>query len=343
MKALALIFVQALVAAALLSPRTAPAQKTPAEATPWKLPRTVDGQPDFAGVWANNNATPLERPKELEGRDRLTDAEVEAMKRRAAELFDGNGDAAFGDEVFRTVFESLNGSSTGPHEKGAKDFDAETGDYSSVWTVARTWDNRTSLITDPPNGKIPPLTTEGRAKAAAAGAAFTRVPKGPEDRALSERCITYGVPQLLAGYQSYYRITQSRDAVVISTEMIHEARVVPLDGSAHLPPTIRQWLGDSRGHWEGDTLVIDTTNFKPRSFQNAGERLHLIERLTRVGPDVLHYEVTIDDPETWEKPWTLMIPLGHSTDEVFEYACHEGNTGMRGILAGARAAERTGK
>jgi hypothetical protein len=306
----------------------------------WKSPRTADGHPDFAGVWANNNATPLERPKELEGRERLTDAEVEAMKRRAAELFDGTGDAAFGDEVFRTVFASLNGSSTGPHEKGAKDFDAETGDYSSVWTVARDWDNRTSLVTDPPDGKIPPLTPAGSARAAAAGAAFVAPPNGPQDRALSERCITYGVPQLLAGYQSYYRFTQSRNAVVMATEMIHEARVVPLDGSPHLPPAIRQWLGDSRGHWEGDTLVIDTTNFKPRSFQNAGERLHLVERLTRVGPDTLHYEITIDDPDTWTRPWTLMIPLRRSPDELFEYACHEGNSGMAGILAGARAAER---
>jgi hypothetical protein len=321
MRVLALTFAQAVVAAVFLTPRMLPAQ-TLLSSAEWKLPRTVDGQPDFAGVWANNNATPLERPKELEGRDRLTDAEVEAMKRRAAKLFDGTGDAAFGDEVFRTVFASLSGSTTGPHEKGARDFDADTGDYSSVWTVA------------------PPLTPEGSARAAAAGAAFARPASGPQDRTLSERCITYGVPQLLAGYQSYYRFTQSRDAVVMATEMIHEARVVPLDGSPHLPPVIRQWLGDSRGHWEGDTLVIDTTNFKPRSFQNAGERLHLVERLTRVGPDTLNYEITIDDPETWTKPWTLMIPLRRSPDELFEYACHEGNSGMVGILAGARAAER---
>ncbi len=300
MRVLTLIFVPALVAAVSLTPGSLPAQTAPpsANAAPWKLPRTADGQPDFAGVWANNNATPLERPKELEGRDRLTDAEVAAMKRSAAKLFDGTGDAAFGDEVFRTVLASLNGSSTGPHEKGAKDFDADTGDYSSVWTVARDWDNRTSLVTDPPDGKIPPLTPEARARAAAVGAALARPATGPKDRTLSERCITYGLPQLLAGYQSYYRVTQSLDAVVIATEMIHEARVVPLDGSSHLPPTFRQWLGDSRGHWEGDTLVIDTTNFKPRSFQNASERLHLIERLTRVAPDTLHYEITIDDSET---------------------------------------------
>ena len=335
-------FTRLLVGAVSLTPATLPAQTPAADTATWRLPRTIDGQPDFQGVWANNNATPLERPEELAGRDRLSDAEVDAMKRRAAELFDGTGDAAFGDEVFRTVFASLNGSSTGAHEKGKKDFDADTGDYSSVWIVARDWDNRTSLITDPPDGKMPPLTPGGRARAAAAGAGFAGPANSYKDRALSERCITYGLPQLLAGYQSYYRLTQSRGTVVIATEMIHEARVVPLDGSPHLPPTIRQWLGDSRGHWEGDTLVIDTTNFKPRSFQSSGERLHLVERFSRVGPDVLHYEITIDDPDTWERPWTLMIPLRRSRDEVFEYACHEGNTGMIGILAGARAAEHAG-
>jgi hypothetical protein len=314
----------------------------PRSATPWQTPRTLDGQPDFHGVWANNNATPLERPKELEGRDRLTDAEVEAMKRRAAELFDGTGDAAFGDEVFRTVLASVNDPNSGPHEKGAKDFDANTGDYSSVWIVARDWDNRTSLITDPPDGKVPALTPQARARAAAVGAALARPAMAPADRTLSERCITYGLPQLLAGYQSYYRIVQSRDSLVIATEMIHDARVVPLDGGPHLPASITQWLGDPRGHWEGDTLVIDSTNFKPRSFQNASEHLHLVERLTRVGPDTLQYEVTVDDPDTWIRPWTLMIPLRRSTDEVFEYACHEGNTGMVGILAGARAERAAG-
>src|SRR5512138_1044698 len=163
----------ALIAAGCLTPGLHAQQATPAAAS-WTLPRTADGHPDFQGVWANNNATPLERPKELEGRDRLTDAEVDAMKKRAKELFDGNGDAAFGDEVFRTVFSSLNGASNGPHEKGAKDFDAETGDYSSVWIVARDWDNRTSLITDPPDGKVPPLTAAARERGAAVGAALAR-------------------------------------------------------------------------------------------------------------------------------------------------------------------------
>lgn len=340
MKTLTVAIGGALVAAACLVPGVSTSQTAKDAAPPWTVPRTSDGHPDFAGVWANNNATPLERPKELAGRERLTDAEVEAMKRRAAELFDGTGDAAFGDEVFRTVLASLNQSTTGPHEKGARDVDADTGDYSSVWIDARDWDNRTSLITDPPDGRVPALTPQARARGAAFGALLGRPATGPADRTLAERCITYGVPQLLAGYQSYYRITQSSDFVVVGTEMIHEARVVPLDGSPHLPPTITQWLGDSRGHWEGDTLVVDTTNFKPRSFQNSSEHLHLVERWTRVGPDTLNYEITIDDPDTWVRPWTLMIPLRRKDAEMFEYACHEGNAGMAGILAGARAAER---
>ena len=332
------------VAAAPLLPATAmaqaskPALKTAPDA--WTLPRTSDGQPDFQGVWANNNATPLERPKELEGRSSLTDDEVAAMRQRAAELFGGDGDAAFGDEVFRTVFAGIKESGAGPHKKGTKDFDADTGDYSSVWIVARDWDNRTSLITDPPDGKMPAMTDEGKQRGAAVAAALARPPAGPKDRTLSERCITYGSPQLLAGYQSYYRIVQTRDAVVIATEMIHDARVVPLDAGPHVSSNIQQWRGDSRGHWEGDTLVVDSTNYKPRSFMSSSDKLHVIERFSRVGPATLNYEVTIDDPETWTKPWTLMIPLRQSADEVFEYACQEGNSGMAGILAGARAEER---
>ena len=262
------------------------------------------------------------------------------MKRKAAELFDGSGDAAFFDEVFRAVYASLKTSGSGPYQKSSKDFDSRTGDYSSVWLSARDWDNRTSLITDPPDGHIPAMTADGRRRNAAIAAALARPATGPGDRGLSERCITYGVPQLFAGYQSYYRIVQTSSTVVVATEMIHDARVIQLDARPHLASNIRQWLGDSRGHWEGDTLVVDTTNFKPRSFRNSSEKLHLIERFTRVGPDTLHYEVTIDDPETWVRPWTLMIPLRRSNDESYEYACHEGNKGMVGILAAARAAAR---
>ena len=158
---------------------------------------------------------------------------------------------------------------------------------------------------------------------------------------LQERCITYGSPQLVAGYQSYYQIVQTPTAVAFLTEMIHDVRMIPLDGGPHVPSTVQQWLGDSRGHWEGDTLVVDTTNYKPRSFMNvSSEKLHVTERFSRTGPETLKYEITINDPDTWTKPWSLMIPLRHSTKPVFEYACHEGNIGMVGILSGARLEEK---
>jgi hypothetical protein len=302
----------------------------------WTPPRTADGHPDLQGYWANNNATPLERPKELAGREFLTDQEVAALKSKARELFSGDGDAAFGDTVFNTVLANVTGT-----KSGFKSVDGETGDYSSVWTVQRDWNNRTSLITDPPDGRIPAMTPEGQQRRAANGGFLDRPANEPEDRPLQERCITYGSPQLVAGYQSYYQMVQTPASFIFMTEMIHDARVIPLDGRPHLPSTVRQWLGDSRGHWEGDTLVVDTANYKPKSFMSvSSEKLHVTERFSRTGPDTLKYEITIDDPETWTKPWSLMIPLRRSPDPVFEYACHEGNYGMAGILAGARAAEQ---
>ena len=305
----------------------------------WTTPKTADGQPDLQGVWANNIATPLERPKELEGRALLTDQEVAALKKKAHELFGGgNSDAAFGDTVYRSVLANVTGTTS-----GFKSVDGETGDYSSVWTVEREWENRTSLITDPADGRMPAMTPEAQKRRAAAAAARTRRPEGPEDRALQERCITYGSPQLTAGYQSYSRIVQTSNAVAIETEMIHDVRIIPLDGRPHLPSTVQLWLGDSRGHWEGDTLVVDTTNYKPQSFMSASsEKLHVIERFTRTGPESLKYEITINDPGTWAKPWSLMIPLKHSPDQIYEYACQEGNIGLAGILGGARAEERAG-
>jgi hypothetical protein len=301
----------------------------------WTPPRVSDGHPDLQGFWANNNATPLERPKELAGRATLTDAELAAMKKKAHELFGGTGDAAFGDSVYLTVLANVLGI-----KSGFKSTDGETGDYSSVWTVERVWDNRTSLITDPPDGRIPPMTSEGKSRREAAFAGMRQPAKGPEDRSLSERCLTYGSPQLMAGYQSYYQIVQTPKAVMMMTEMIHDVRSIPLDAGPHPDASVHQWLGDSRGHWEGDTLVVDTTNYKPRAFMSASsEKLHVKERISRSGPDTLTYEITVDDPDTWTKPWTLIIPLQHSKEPVFEYACHEGNEGLAGILAGARADE----
>ena len=303
----------------------------------WTAPRTVDGQPDLQGVWSNNSATPLERPKILEGRAFLTEQEVEALKKKAGELFDnGNSDAAFGDTVFESVLANVKGT-----KSGFKSTDGGTGDYSSVWTVARDWDNRTSLITDPSDGRLPPMTPQAEQKQRAAFAAMKERPSGPEDRSLSERCITYGSPQLVAGYQSYYQIVQNSTSVVILTEMIHDARVIPMDGRPHLPPNIQSWMGDARGHWEGDTLVIDSTNFKPGAFRNVSTaKLHVIERFTRTSADTLQWEITIDDPGAWTKPWTAMIPLRPSKKTVYEYACHEGNYGLADILAGARREDR---
>ena len=334
------IGVTALVTAAQaqVTPHTALA-KTAGGKQIWTPPRTLDGHPDLQGFWANNNATPLERPKELAGRATLTDEELAAMKNKAHELFGGNGDAAFGDQVYLTVLANVLGTKT-----GFKSTDGETGDYSSVWTIERDWENRTSLITDPPDGRMPAMTPEAQQRRQAARAAMTRPAAVPADRSLSERCLTYGSPQLTAGYQSYYQVVQTANSVMIMTEMIHDARKIPLDGGPHLPATVQQWFGDSRGRWEGDTLVVDTTNYKPRAFMSvSSEKLHVIERFSRSGPETLKYEITIDDSGTWTKPWSLMIPLGHSPDPVYEYACHEGNQGLAGILAGARAEEAAAK
>jgi hypothetical protein len=319
-----------------VAPQVQPATTRAVRQT-WTAPRTADGHPDLQGVWANNIATPLERPRELEGRALLTDQEVAALKKKAHELFgSGNSDAAFGDTVYRTVWANVKGTTS-----GFKSVDGETGDYSSVWTVEREWENRTSLITDPVDGRLPAMTPEGQKRRAANGFEYSRRADGPEGRALQERCITYGSPQLTAGYQSYSQIVQTANAVVFETEMIHDVRIIPLDGRPHLPSTVRLWLGDSRGHWEGDTLVVDTTNYKPASFMGASsDKLHVTERFTRTGPEALQYEITINDPETWTKPWSLMIPLKRTSDKIYEYACQEGNIGLEGILAGARAEER---
>ena len=305
----------------------------------WKPARTADGHPDLQGVWANNIATPLERPRELEGRASLTDQEVAALRKKAHELFGGNSDAAFGDTVYRTVWANVQGTAS-----GFKSVDGETGDYSSVWTVEREWENRTSLITDPPDGRMPAFTPDAQKRRAANAALRTRPPDGPEDRILQERCITYGSPQLTAGYQSYSQIVQNANTVMIRTEMIHDVRIIPLDGRPHLPSTVQNWLGDSVGHWEGDTLVIDTTNYKPQSFMSSSsEQLHVTERLTRTGPESMKYEITINDPGTWTKPWSLMIPLQRTSELIYEYACQEGNIGLAGILSGTRAEERANR
>jgi len=297
----------------------------------WNAPRTVDGQPDLQGTWANNTVAPLERPLELAGRQTLTDAEVATLKARLDRLFDGGGDAAFGDQLFATLLANPDKFTSS---------DGRTGDYNHFWVSERVFDNRTSLITDPADGRIPPMLPAARQRLAATTAARPALPRGPEDRSMSERCITFGVPRVQAEL-SYFDITQSRDAVVLRMERIHDPRIIWLDGRPHLDKRIRQLLGDSRGHWDGDALVVETTNFAPRSeFYGSHENLRLTERFRRASQDLLRYEFTVDDDTTWVRPWSVMIPLQRSRAPIYEYACHEGNLGLAGILSGARAEER---
>lgn len=302
------------------------------------IPRRADGHPDFEGFWANNIATPLQRPQELAGRAELTNAEVEAMKKKAQETYlSGKVDAAFGDGIFLAVWDSLYGKKDG---KRFESFEPSTGDYSSEWNDTRVWDNRTSLITEPAGGRLPATTERVKQLQAARMVAARRPAQGPEDRSLGERCISSGSPRVGAGYQSYFQIVQSPAAVMVMTEMFHDARVMRLDGVPHPGPNVHQWLGDSVAHWEGDTLVVDSTNYKELAFQGVSSpKLHIVERWSYQDADTLRWELKVDDPGTWEKPWSMMIPLQRSHEPVYEYACHEGNIGLMGILAGARADE----
>jgi len=205
---------------------------------------------------------------------------------------------------------------------------------------------RTSLIVDPPNGRIPPLTPEGQQRKDATAAARQRPARGPEDRSMGERCLlgfNGGPPMEPRAYNNHAQLFQTPGHVVILNEMVNDARVIPLDGRPHVDDRIRQWRGDSRGRWEGDTLVVETTNFYLQTAfserQGSTPALHLVERFTRRSADILVYEATMTDPATWASPWTFEVPMARSDEPVYEYACHEGNYGMDGIMAGARADE----
>ena len=282
------------------------------------------GQPDLRGIWSNATITPLERPSDLAGKATFSAEEAAAYEKQVAER--NNVD------------------------RRSRNAEADvTLGYNDFW-----WDRgtkvissrRTSLIVDPPDGRIPALTPAARKRADAARAWTTEhATDGPEGRSLSERCIlwsTAGPPMLPGPYNNNFQIFETRNQVVILNEMIHDARVIPLDGRPHLASNIRLWMGDSRGHWEGQTLVVDSTNFSGKfSFRGSDENLHLTERFTRVSPDTLLYEFTVDDPTAFTRPWTAQIPMTKTKGPIFEYACHEGNYAMTDILAGARAAEST--
>ena len=302
-----------------------------AAAGTYAAPRNVFGQPDLEGVWTNDSITPLQRPAAWADKTTLTDDELEQLKKASAQL-EESGDALFGDELILDIIAGK--------QKPAS-HDTQTGNYNSFWLPGREIDHRTSLIIDPPNGRIPPETPEAqKRRAAIAEERRLRPADGPESRGLSERCITFGVPRFQAAYSSVYQIVQAPHQVVFNMETIHDARVIALDGRPHLPASIPQMLGNSRGRWEGETLVVETRGFSPRfSMLGATSNLHLVERFTRVAADVLQYDATLSDPATWTRPWTARLLFKRTNEPLIEYACHEGNVGLAGILSGARKQE----
>jgi hypothetical protein len=286
-------------------------------------PRPRDGHPDLQGIWNFSSLTPLERPAQFADKPVLTDAEAAEFERETLERTnaDRRRDTADAD-----VAQAYNNAW---YDRGTK--------------VVGT--KRSSLIINPPDGRIPPLNASGQAAAAArAEARRGRGPAdGPEDRSLAERCLLFNAgPPLLPGpYNNNLRIVQTRDYVVIANEMIHDVRIVPLDGRPHLAAGMRRWQGDPRGHWDGDTLVVETTNFSDRtSFRGSDTHLRLVERFRRVDAKTLDYQFTVDDASVFSRPWTVSLPMNMSDGPIYEYACHEGNYAMTGILRGARAQEQ---
>ena len=322
------------IAAVMLAPlsvagqtRSTPGTKAAAAKTPatnWTPPRTPDGHPDLQGIWTNATYTPLQRPENLGTKAFYTDEELAAAEKR---------------RLAQTERATEPGTTADVHY----DF-GQYGLDRSQGTVAPN--KRTSLIVDPADGRIPPVTPEGQRRAAARAEARKQLGgafDGPENRGLPERCIIWnaGPPIIPIGYNSNYQIVQNADYVMILTEMIHDVRIVPLDGRPALPSGLRQLMGSSRGHWEGNTLVVETTNFTDRNpFQGSSENMRVTERFTRVADDALKYEFTVNDPATWAVPWSAEIPMRTITGPIFEYACHEGNYGMANNLAGARAEEK---
>jgi hypothetical protein len=280
--------------------------------------------PDLQGIWTNVTVTPLERPTNLRDKAFFTPQEAAAFEkeiidRNNADRRDGGADA----DVGRAYNDAW-------YDRGTK--------------VVKTL--RTSLIVDPPDGRVPPLLPAGERRLQAQSPANRKF-DGPEDRPLAERCIIWpnlGPPMLPSFYNNNFQIVQGPGYVAILSEMIHDVRMIPTDGRPHLPASIRLWAGDPRGHWEGNTLVVDTTNFTDKTaWRGSGENLHLVERFTRTDADTLMYQVTVEDPSTWAKPWKIEIPMRKTTGPIFEYACQEGNYAMAGVLAGARAEEKKAK
>src|SRR5215467_15389208 len=269
-----------------------------AQGKDWTPARTSDGQPDLQGVWSNATVTPLERPSDLAGKQVFTEEEAAEYAKQAVDR------------------NKQDGRVPAPNVLVA---------YNDLWfdrgtSVVAT--KRTSLIVDPPDGQIPPLTAAGRQRAAELAEARRLHPAdGPEDRSLQERCLkwaTAGPPMLPGPYNSNYQIVQVPGYVIIQVEMIHDARVIPVDGRPHLPQNVRSWMGDSRGHWEGNTLVVDTTNFTDKTtFRGSDQNMHLIERFTRTSDDTLMYQFTVDNETAFARAWTAELPMTKSPSPMF--------------------------
>ena len=312
-------FVTLTIAGVSLAAATAIAQ-APA---PRSGPRTPWGDPDLQGLWTNATVTPFERPADLSGKAVLTQEEAAEFERQTNQARDadnrGGGTEADLGRAYNQFW----------YDRGTK--------------VVGT--RRTSLVTDPPDGRVPALTPAAQSRANARAESRRRSPAdGPEDRSLVERCIlwpTAGPPMIPSAYNNNYQILQAPGYVAIVIEMIHDVRIIPLDGRPHAPRAIRQWMGDSRGRWDGSTLIVTTTNFTDKTvFRGSGANLTIVERFTRVDADTLDYQFTIDDPESFTRSWTAAVPMTKTDGPIFEYACHEGNYGMTNVLSGARAEDK---
>ncbi len=328
-----LAIVSGLVAIAIAAPLPGQTAARSNRAAPKAIPRAPDGHPSLEGVWTNATLTPMERPAKLAGKATLTDAEATAFEKSdlQSNTLDSDVDSGFN--------RATGGPGVGAYNNLFVDRGSELARVDGV--------KRTSLIVDPPDGKIPAITAAAGRRNGGGGRGFNRY-DDVKDRPLSERCIigfgsTGGPPMLPVLYNNNYEIVQTPDAVMILVEMVHDVRVVRMN-STHKPSNIRQLLGDSIGHWEGDTLVVDTTNFTSKTrFRGSSENLHVIERFRRVDASTILYRATIDDPSTFSKQWTMEYPFLATAGPVYEYACHEGNYAMPDILGGARKLEAEGR
>jgi len=295
--------------------------------------RTAWGDPDLGGVWNNSTLTPFQRPERLGDQEFLTEEEAANVEQEAVD----RNERLLNEEAQRT-------------EAGGN-----IGAYNNFWmergtSVVST--RRTSIITDPTNGRLPSLTTDAHARMTSPEAERLAAVRGgrlPTDSYTQldggDRCLWYrGIPSFPTAYNNNYQIVQTPEFVAILQEHIHDVRFIMLDGRPHLTPAIRQFAGDSRGYWEGDTLVVETTNFNHHAFirnfnGNLSEDLHVVERFTRTGEGTLDYEFTVTDPKIWTRAWSGSLPMTRSVGPMFEYACHEGNYGLTNMLAGSRAQE----